>query len=74
MYCLHVLESNAQNPEKLAVEYYADGELVYSIAQGELTTSAFWLPPVRATKWIVKVTGDTKVERILLATSMQELG
>ncbi|MGY6509089.1 hypothetical protein ACXIUH_08975 [Vibrio parahaemolyticus] len=62
------------NPEKLAVEYYADGELVYSIAQGELTTSAFWLPPVRATKWIVKVTGDTKVERILLATSMQELG
>lgn len=62
------------NPEKLAIEFYADGELVYSLAAGELTSEAFRLPPVRASKWIVKVTGDTKVERILLATSMQELG
>ncbi|EGR0766134.1 hypothetical protein ETS23_20915 [Vibrio parahaemolyticus] len=62
------------NSERLSVEFYADGELLHSIPAGELTNDAFRLPAIRATKWIVKIMGDAKVERILLATSMQELG
>lgn len=62
------------SPELLTVTFYADGEQVFQLLPGEATNLAFRLPATRATKWQVKVEGDTKVERILLATSMQELG
>ncbi|PJC88299.1 hypothetical protein CSW98_01580 [Vibrio sp. HA2012] len=61
------------NPELLAVDFFAGGELVMSLGVGELTHEAFRLPSVRAFKWQIKVSGSAEVERILVASSMQEL-
>ncbi|PWI34834.1 hypothetical protein DI392_00705 [Vibrio albus] len=60
-------------PELVSVEFFADGELVMTVALGDLTDEAFRLPSVRASKWQIKVTGTAEVERILVASSMQEL-
>lgn len=63
----------ADEPELLAVEFIVDGESVYSLAEGELTNEPFRLPPVRGSKWQVKMTGASQVERILMADSFSEL-
>jgi hypothetical protein len=61
------------SPELIGIEFIADDETVHTVAIGELTDEAFRLPPVRASKWQVKLTGTAEVERILIASSMQEL-
>jgi hypothetical protein len=63
----------SDNPELLAVNFYADDELVFSVALGDLEDGGFRLPSVRASKWQIKVSGTTEVERIMIASSMQEL-
>jgi hypothetical protein len=63
----------SDNPELLAVNFYADDELVFSVALGDLEDGGFRLPSVRASKWQIKVSGSTEVERIMIASSMQEL-
>jgi hypothetical protein len=55
------------------VNFYADDELVFSVALGDLEDGGFRLPSVRASKWQIKVSGTTEVERIMIASSMQEL-
>lgn len=63
----------ADEPDKLSVTFYADGEAIYSLGLGEINNDAFRLPAVRANKWEVAVSGTADVERILIASSMQEL-
>ncbi|OEE65850.1 hypothetical protein A1OO_08560 [Enterovibrio norvegicus FF-33] len=61
------------HPERLSLRFLADGEEVFTVAMGSLTHDAFRLPCVRATYWQVEVSGTADVDRILLASSMQEL-
>lgn len=63
----------SDHPDAIEVVFYADGDEVYRIGQGELTDAAFRLPSIRAMKWAVAVSGTADVERILIASSMQEL-
>lgn len=61
------------NPERVSVRFVADGEEVYSLNEGDVGDRAFRLPPVRASKWQVEVAGTAEIERIMIASSMQEL-
>lgn len=63
----------ADDPETIAVTFYADGVPVLAIAAGELDDQPFRLPSVRARKWSVAVSGAADIDRILLAHSMMEL-
>ncbi|SHO54413.1 hypothetical protein [Vibrio quintilis] len=63
----------ADEPGLLSVSIIADGKNIRVIEKGRLTDSPFRLPPVRAKKWQIRVEGESRVERILMANSMQEL-
>ncbi|WP_172565587.1 hypothetical protein [Vibrio navarrensis] len=63
----------AEFPQDLSVTFIADGEVIFTLAAGELNHDPFRLPPVRAAKWQVRIEGPSKVERILLADSLSEL-
>ena len=63
----------ADEPEKVSAKFFADGAEIFSLAVGEITNDAFRLPAVRASKWEVEISGTAEVERILIASSMQEL-
>ncbi|OEF57971.1 hypothetical protein [Enterovibrio norvegicus] len=60
-------------PEKAAAKFIADGQVVFELAEGEIDGRAFRLPAVRATTWQVEVSGTAEIERIMVASSMQEL-
>ncbi|WP_407330549.1 hypothetical protein [Enterovibrio sp. 27052020O] len=61
------------HPELVSMKVIADGETVLALNEGEMTDRAFRLPPVRASKWQVEVAGSAEIERIMVASSMQEL-
>lgn len=63
----------ADAPEALKVIFIADGNIFYTLEMGELSNEPFRLPPVRGQKWQVRIVGQSKVERILLADSLSEL-
>ncbi|HIF9180945.1 TPA: hypothetical protein ACX6QL_002005 [Photobacterium damselae] len=70
MSCARVISSNVS---KLSVKVIADNNEIYSLSVGELTERGFRLPAVRATNWQIEVSGDAEVERLAIASSMQEL-
>lgn len=49
-----------------------DVELI-TIPKGSIPETAFRLPVIRGYKWQVEISGNSKVERITMASSMQEL-
>ena len=57
----------------LSVKIMADNKLVYSLAHGEISYRGFRLPSLRATNWQIEVSGAAEVERLIIASSMQEL-
>lgn len=61
------------DPSRLALSVLADGQEVLVLAQGELTAEPFRLPPIRASRWQLKVSGTAKVERLLLGDTFAEL-
>ncbi len=61
------------SPHEVTIRFIADGVVVFELHAGELDHCAFRLPAVRACKWQVEVSGTSDVERILIASSMQEL-
>lgn len=70
MSCARVV---SRNPELLAVKIIADGAVIYSIEVGELDDRGFRIPSIRGTDWQIEVSGKAEVERLMLASSMQEL-
>ncbi|KUI98942.1 hypothetical protein VRK_19430 [Vibrio sp. MEBiC08052] len=60
-------------PESVSVSFIADGKAILTVPVGQLTDDAFRLPPVRASKWQVHVQGTSIIERILVASSLEEL-
>ncbi|MGR5115034.1 hypothetical protein [Photobacterium damselae] len=63
----------ADEPSKVGVKIYADDALLHELAQGEVTNRGFRLPAVRATNWQIEVVGETEIQRLAMASSMQEL-
>lgn len=57
---------------QLAVTLFADGAAVMNLPLGSVPTMAFRTPAIRATKWQIEVQSIIEVERIILATSMEE--
>lgn len=64
---------DAEAPEQVSATFFADGEVIFTLGQGELTNAPFRLPSVRANTWQVRVEGSSKVKRILFADSLSEL-
>lgn len=63
----------ADNYEALSVTVFADDKAVLSLRSGQVTSRPFRLPPVRASRWQIEVAGRASVERIMLASSVEEL-
>lgn len=63
-----VSEDNSQT----SVTLFADGVAVMSLPLGSVPAVAFRTPAIRATKWQLEVLATVDVERIVLATSMEE--
>ncbi|HIF9483126.1 hypothetical protein [Photobacterium damselae] len=70
MSCARVVSNDIS---KLSIKIIADGKDIYSLSIGELTDNGFRLPAVRATNWQIEISGMAEVERLALASSMQEL-
>lgn len=68
--CCRILASDLS---KVGVRLFVDNQQVMELSPGNLTTSAFRLPPVRGRWWQIEVFGTTTVRRITLAGSMAEL-
>lgn len=63
----------AEDTSKVGLTVLVDGVAVMTLAVGQVPAVAFRLPAVRGTKWQVEVTGQSVIERIVLATSMAEV-
>ncbi|MPX91440.1 hypothetical protein [Salinivibrio sp. VYel1] len=63
----------ADNYQALTVTVFADNQPVLSLSPGSVTDRPFRLPPVRASRWQIEVAGRASVERIMLASSVEEL-
>ena len=63
----------ADDVAKLAFKVWADGSLLLSLPKGGVPVTGFRLPASRATRWQIEVSGQSKVHRITLASSMAEL-
>ncbi|MGF1727075.1 hypothetical protein [Photobacterium nomapromontoriensis] len=70
MSCARIVSPNIAN---LSVTIFADSKPIFTLEQGQLSERGFRLPAVRATNWQVEVRGAAEVERIVIASSMQEL-
>lgn len=70
MSCARVVAADVSN---LSVNIIADNEIVYSLNKGEISGRGFRLPAIRATNWQIEVSGLAEVERLVIASSMQEL-
>lgn len=55
------------------VRFYVDGQLAFSLPPGAITDNIFRLPVMAGSNWQVEVHGAAQVDRITLASSMQEL-
>lgn len=63
----------AEEIDKVAVDVNIDGELVLSLSEGELDDELLRLSAVRGSKVSVRVGGRSRVERIMIASTMAEL-
>ncbi|MGD6739674.1 hypothetical protein ACP5PY_26460 [Photobacterium leiognathi subsp. mandapamensis] len=70
MSCARVVSSEVAS---LSVKVIADNKVVYSLGVGEIPPRGFRLPAIRATNWQIEVSGKAEVERLVIASSMQEL-
>ncbi|MEI7215259.1 hypothetical protein WCT97_21875 [Pectobacterium versatile] len=68
--CLRVM-SNALS--HVGVILHVDGRSALHLPPGSLRESLVKLPPIRGKRWQVEVYGSVQVDRITLATSMQEM-
>lgn len=57
----------------ISLQILVDGRNIFSVAAGQLPDSVIRLPACRGYRWQVEVAGTSKIERISLATSVQEL-
>jgi hypothetical protein len=55
------------------MKLFIDGEQALDVTEGNVPEGGFRLPAIRGYKWQIEVYGNSKVSRITLATSMQEL-
>lgn len=60
-------------PELLSLTVFADEAPILTLSRGEVSNQLFRLPPVRASRWQVEVSGATEVERFMLASSAEEV-
>jgi hypothetical protein len=58
---------------KIGMMLFIDGVQELDLSASILPDGAFRLPAFRGYKWQIEVRGNAKVERITLATSMQEM-
>lgn len=63
----------ADDITKVGMKLLVDGVQVLEVADGDVPNGSFRLPALRGYKWQIEVFGNSKVSRITLATSMQEL-
>ncbi|USH03724.1 hypothetical protein K6Q96_06945 [Grimontia kaedaensis] len=70
---LNCARIQSHDPEHLSVRVIANGVTVHVVEKGALTGEAFRLPAVRANRWQIEITGSAEVERIMMASSMEEL-
>lgn len=70
MSCARVVSTEVH---QLSLKIFGDGKLVYSLSEGEIPHNGFRLPAIRATTWQIEVSGRAEVERLMVASSMQEL-
>lgn len=63
----------ADTPTQVGVKIFADNQLLYELSEGEVTNHGFRIPAIRASNWQIEVSGSTDIERIAMASSMQEL-
>ncbi|PSV11654.1 hypothetical protein C0W59_19160 [Photobacterium kishitanii] len=70
MSCARVVSTEIN---QLSLKIFGDGQLVYSLNKGEVPHNGFRLPAIRATNWQIEVSGRAEVERLMVASSMQEL-
>ena len=63
----------ADDITKIGMKLFIDGEQALDVTEGNVPEGGFRLPALRGYKWQVEVYGNSKVSRITLATSMQEL-
>ena len=68
--CCRILSSDIT---QIGVRLFVDNQQVMELSPGNLTVSAFRLPPVRGRWWQIEVFGTATVRRITLAGSMAEL-
>lgn len=63
----------ADDITKIGMRLLLDGAQVLELVEGNIPSVAFRLPALRGYRWQIEVYGNSKVSRITLATSMQEL-
>lgn len=63
----------ADDITKIGMKLFIDGEQALDVTEGNVPEGGFRLPAIRGYKWQIEVYGNSKVSRITLATSMQEL-
>lgn len=62
----------ADDISQVALTLSIDGVVVMTIAKGNVPATGFRLPAVRGQDWQVSIQAQTKVSRLVLATSMME--
>lgn len=70
MSCARVI---ADDVSLVGIKVFADGVQVVSIPVGSVPSTPFRIPAARGYRWQVEVTGTSKINRIMLASSMAEL-
>ncbi|HHP5355849.1 TPA: hypothetical protein ACSCXL_000292 [Aeromonas veronii] len=68
--CCRILSSDIT---QIGIRLFVDNQQVMELSPGNLTVSAFRLPPVRGRWWQIEVFGTATVRRITLTGSMAEL-
>lgn len=70
MSCCRII---ADDVSQIGMRLFVDGVQELELIEGGVPEGSFRLPPLRGYKWQVEVFGKSSVERVTLATSMQEM-
>ncbi|RLM26499.1 hypothetical protein BIY29_05420 [Brenneria alni] len=68
--CLRIMSGALS---QIGVILHADGKSVLHLPPGSIRESLLKLPPLRGKRWQIGVYGSAQIDRITLATSMQEM-
>lgn len=63
----------ADDLEKVSIDVFVDGDTILSLNEGDLEDELFRLPAIRGSKVSVQVGGRSRIERIMMASTMLEL-